>query len=179
MPFPQIFDAYVPRITVAFLALSKIQPDYVPSHSARSRSTPWLQRLSPTPKDLPLQRFPLRNARRDIAFDELALRVYHTCLLHDLGLTNTSAVLAHPAHAMTFELHGAFMAYGHLHAVAPTYDVARVGDIVQSIVLDTSSWVVGNSSAAGQLMSLTAFFDAETGRGRLQSIIQPHDRGGN
>ncbi|KAF8146491.1 hypothetical protein K438DRAFT_1869276 [Mycena galopus ATCC 62051] len=62
---------------------------------------------------------------------------------------------------MTFELHGAFMTYEHLHAVAPTYDAEQVGDIVESIVLHTSNWPTGNSSAAGQLMSLTAFFDIE------------------
>jgi hypothetical protein len=94
-----------------------------------------------------------------IAFPELSLRLYHTSLLHDLGWTNTTEGLEHPAHAMTFELHGAFMTYEHLHAVAPTFDAERVGDIVQSIVLHTSNWTMGNSSATAQLVSLSVNFD--------------------
>ncbi|KAF7354713.1 hypothetical protein MSAN_01385200 [Mycena sanguinolenta] len=96
-----------------------------------------------------------------IAFEDLTLRLYQTCVLHDLGWSNTTEVQDHPAHAMTFELHGAIMTYEHLHAVAPTYNAEQVGDIVQSIVLHTSNWPTGNSSAVGQLMSLTAFFDIE------------------
>ncbi|KAJ6550156.1 hypothetical protein B0H19DRAFT_1265016 [Mycena capillaripes] len=49
-----------------------------------------------------------------IGFEELSLWLYHTTLLHDLGGSNNTEVLAHPAHAMTFEPHGATMAYQHL-----------------------------------------------------------------
>ncbi|KAF7358004.1 hypothetical protein MVEN_00847400 [Mycena venus] len=98
--------------------------------------------------------------RLGIAFEELTLRLYHTCLLHDLGWTTTVEGLTHPAHAMTFELHDAFMVYEHLHAVAPAFDAEQVGDIVQSITLHTSQWSSGNSSATGLLMALTVAFDA-------------------
>ncbi|KAJ7749374.1 hypothetical protein B0H16DRAFT_1845317 [Mycena metata] len=94
-----------------------------------------------------------------IGFDELALRLYHTMLLHDLGWSNATVALTHPAHAMTFELHGAFMAYEHLHAAAPNLDPFQVGDIVESIVLHTSGWSSGNSSANQILMALSAAFD--------------------
>jgi hypothetical protein len=94
-----------------------------------------------------------------IGFEELSLRLYHTTLLHDLGWSNNTEALDHPAHAMTFELHGAFMAYEHLHAAAPDLDAQQVGDIVQSIVLHTSQWPSGNSSATQILMSISALFD--------------------
>ncbi|KAJ7697791.1 hypothetical protein B0H17DRAFT_1197129 [Mycena rosella] len=94
-----------------------------------------------------------------ITFQELNLRLYHTAILHDLGWTNTTEGLDHPAHAMSFELHGGIMAYDHLHATAPALDAYQVGDIVQSIFLHTSQWAGGNSSATGMLMHLSAFFD--------------------
>ncbi|KAJ7185932.1 hypothetical protein C8R46DRAFT_1025857 [Mycena filopes] len=96
-----------------------------------------------------------------IGFEELSLRLYHTTLLHDLGWSNATEVVTHPAHAMTFELHGAFMAYAHLHAASPNLDVYQVGDIVESIVLHTSQWSSGNSSATQILMMLSATFDIE------------------
>jgi hypothetical protein len=60
---------------------------------------------------------------------------------------------------MTFELHGAIMAYEHLHIAAPSLDPFQVGDIVESIVLHTSQWPSGNSSANQILMFLSAVFD--------------------
>ncbi|KAF7331010.1 hypothetical protein MVEN_02441300 [Mycena venus] len=182
MPFPQTFDAYVPSNTLDFLALSKIKPDYVPFETlnavpldiAAPATFAYAKRLTPPAVFLHVLRtfyfalallyngFPSGTPGvPQIAFQELTLRLYHTCVLHDLGWTNTTEGLSDPAHAMSFELHGAFMTYEHLHAVAPTYGPETVGDIVESIVLHTSNWPIGNSSAAGQLISLTAFFDVE------------------
>ncbi|KAF7342166.1 hypothetical protein MVEN_01804400 [Mycena venus] len=94
-----------------------------------------------------------------ISFEELNRRLYHTCILHDLGWTMTEEGRAHPAHAMTFELHGGIMAYDHLHTAAPSLDAQQVGDIVQSIVLHTLEFPSGKSSATGALMFLSAWFD--------------------
>ncbi|KAJ7236868.1 hypothetical protein B0H12DRAFT_122605 [Mycena haematopus] len=60
---------------------------------------------------------------------------------------------------MTFELHGGIMAFEHLQAAAPGLNAQQVGDIVQSIVLHTSEWPSGKSSATKTLMSLSAFLD--------------------
>jgi hypothetical protein len=183
MPFPQTFDAYVPSNTIDFLALSKIKSDYVPFEIldaavpldfAAKATFAYSKKITPPAVFVHVLRtfyfalallyngFPSGTPGvPQIAFQELSTRLYHACVLHDLGWTNTTLGLDHPAHAMTFELHGAFMTYEHLHAVAPTFDAAKVGDIVQSIALHTSSWPLGNSSATAQLLSLTAFFDVE------------------
>ncbi|KAJ7492961.1 hypothetical protein B0H11DRAFT_2191039 [Mycena galericulata] len=182
MPFPQTFDAYVPSNTLDILALSNIKPDYVPFETlnavpldaAAAASFAYAKRITPPAVFIHVLRtfyfalallyngFPSGTPGvPQIGFQDLTLRLYHTCILHDLGWTNTTEGLSDPAHTMTFELHGAFMAYEHLHAVAPRYSDYQVGDIVQSIVLHTSSWPIGNSSATQQLMSLTAFFDVE------------------
>ncbi|KAJ7737399.1 hypothetical protein B0H16DRAFT_107698, partial [Mycena metata] len=94
-----------------------------------------------------------------ITFEELNRRIYHTCILHDLGWSQTAEGRSHPAHAMTFELHGGIMAYDHLHAAAPDLSAQQVGDIVQSIVLHTLAWPSGMSSATKALISLSALFD--------------------
>ncbi|KAJ6476410.1 hypothetical protein C8R45DRAFT_1217076 [Mycena sanguinolenta] len=182
MGFPQTFDAFVPSDTLDFLALSKIKPGYVPFETlsavpldiAAPATYAYAKKLNAPAVFLHVLRtfyfalallyngFPSGTPGvPQITFQELTARLYHTCVLHDLGWSNTTEVLDHPAHAMSFELQGAFMTYEHLHAVAPTYDAERVGDIIQSITLHTSNWPLGNSSAVGQLMSLTAFFDVE------------------
>ncbi|KAJ7869947.1 hypothetical protein B0H14DRAFT_3440424 [Mycena olivaceomarginata] len=133
-----IYGVVFERNTVAFLALSKIQPDYVPFETLRAvpldtaaaETLTYAKRVTLHVSVLHVLRtsilrwpssttvFPFRMpGGPHITFEELALPVYHACLLHNLGLANTSAVLAHPANAMIFELHGAFTAYGHLHAV--------------------------------------------------------------
>ncbi|KAJ7918370.1 hypothetical protein B0H13DRAFT_2321345 [Mycena leptocephala] len=181
MPFPKTFDAYVPSNPQDFFALSKIKPNYVPFETlnavpldaTHAASFAYAKKLTPPATFLHVLRtfyfaltllyngFPSQTPGvPQIAFEELTLRLYHTCVLHDLGWTRTAEGLEHPAHAMTFELHGAFMAYEHLHEVAPSFDAEQVGDIVQSIVLHTSQWSSGNSSATEFLMFLTVFFDA-------------------
>ncbi|KAJ7465419.1 hypothetical protein B0H11DRAFT_1922222 [Mycena galericulata] len=158
MPFPQTFDAYVPSNTLDFLALSNIKPDYVPFETfnavpldaAAAASFAYVKRITPPAVFIHVLRtfyfalallyngFPSGTPGvPQIAFHDLTQRIYHTCILHDLGWTNTTEGLSDPAHMMTFELHGAFMAYEHLPAVAPTF------------------------SDSQQLMSLTAFFDVE------------------
>ncbi|KAJ7186569.1 hypothetical protein C8R46DRAFT_1057487 [Mycena filopes] len=181
MTFPQLFDAYVPSNGPAFLAASNITPTYVPFKtlsavaiptSAQAATFAYAKRLTPPgvfghvvrcfyfSLALLYSGFPSgTHGVAQIGFDELALRVYHTSLLHDLGWSNSTEVLDHPAHAMTFELHGAVMAYEHLHAAAPNLDPFQVGDIVESIVLHTSQWPSGNSSANQILMSVSALFD--------------------
>ncbi|KAJ6482460.1 hypothetical protein C8R45DRAFT_1001536 [Mycena sanguinolenta] len=181
MTFPSTFDAYIPSNGPDFLAVSNITPTYVPFETlnavpidaaAQAASFAYAKRITPPGAFLHVIRcfyFALALLYTgfhsgtpgvpQIAFDELTLRLYHTTLLHDLGWSNTSEALNNPAHAMTFELHGAFMAYDHLHAAAPNLDAYQVGDIVQSIVLHTSLWPSGNSSANQILMSISALFD--------------------
>ncbi|KAJ7186604.1 hypothetical protein C8R46DRAFT_1341959 [Mycena filopes] len=181
MTFPHLFDAYVPSNGPAFLAASKITPTYVPfktlnavviPSAAQAASFAYAKKLTPPgvfghvircfyfALALLYTGFPSGTPGvAQIEFDELALRLYHTTLLHDLGWSNTTVALDHPAHAMTFELHGAFMTYEHLHAAAPNLDPFQVGDIVESIVFHTSQWSSGNSSANQILMSLSALFD--------------------
>ncbi|KAJ7590235.1 hypothetical protein C8J56DRAFT_1163845 [Mycena floridula] len=79
--------------------------------------------------------------------------------MHDMGITNNTGALAHPAHAMSFELWGALMAYDHLHEAHPELDAVQVGDVAQSIALHTSVYLKGNSSAVGWLLQNTAVFD--------------------
>ncbi|KAJ7856875.1 hypothetical protein B0H13DRAFT_1902475 [Mycena leptocephala] len=94
-----------------------------------------------------------------IGFEELAMRVSYTTLLHDLGWSNTTEALKHAAHAMTFELHGAFMTYEDLHASTRT-----------SIVLHTSGWPSGFSSANQILMAISAGFDVGGFNGTLTGL---------
>lgn len=94
-----------------------------------------------------------------ISFEDLHNRLFYACILHDLGLTVHPEALAHPAHAMSFELHGGIMAYEHLHAVHPTLSAEDVGDIVQGIMLHTISFPSGKSSAVGTLVQVAAGFD--------------------
>jgi cyanamide hydratase family protein with HD domain len=180
MPFPKTFDAYIPSNTQDFFALTKVQADYVPFETLRSfpldpahaASREYSKEITPPEAFLHSLRcyyfalailhngFPSETPGvPQITFEELNRRLYHTCLLHDLGWTTTAQGRAHPAHAMTFELHGGIMAYDHLHAAAPSLDAEQVGDIVQSIALHTTSWSSGKSSATGALMSLSAWFD--------------------
>ncbi|KAJ6482465.1 hypothetical protein C8R45DRAFT_1099751 [Mycena sanguinolenta] len=158
MTFPSTFDAYVPSNGLDFFAVSNFTPTYVPLtppatflHVIRCFYFALALLYTGFPSGTP--------GVPQIAFDELTLRLYHTTLLHDLGFSNTSEAPNNPAHAMTFELHGGFMAYDHLHAAAPNLDAYQVGDIVQSIVLHTSQWPFGNSSANQILMSISAMLD--------------------
>ncbi|KAJ7166885.1 hypothetical protein C8R46DRAFT_1271965 [Mycena filopes] len=181
MTLPTFFDAYVPSSGPEFLAASHIVPTYVPFETlravaidpaAQAASFAYAKKLSPPSVFNHLLRcfyfslallhtgFPSGTTGvAQIGFSELSLRLYHTTLLHDLGLSNSTVTTNHPAHAMSFEIHGAFMAYEHLHAAAPNLDADQVGDIAESIALHTSQWAFGNSSATQVLMSVTSLFD--------------------
>ncbi|KAJ7181233.1 hypothetical protein C8R46DRAFT_1320031 [Mycena filopes] len=181
MTLPAFFDAYVPSFGPAFLAASHIAPTYVPFETlravaidpaAQAASFAYAKKLSPPSVFNHLLRcfyfslvllhsgFPSGTPGvAQIGFPELSLRVYHTSLLHDIAFSNNTLVTTHPAHAMSFELHGAFMAYEHLHAAAPHLDADQVGDIAESIALHTSQWPFGNSSANQLLMSISSLFD--------------------
>ncbi|KAF8214627.1 hypothetical protein K438DRAFT_1801828 [Mycena galopus ATCC 62051] len=180
MPFHKTFDAYVPSNTPEFFALAKIKPEYVSLETLRSipldpehtASCEYSKRITPPAGfnhtlrcyyialSILYNGFPSASPGvPQITLEELARRLYHACLLHDLGWSSTAEARTHGAHAMTFELHGGIMAYEHLHAAAPTLDAAQVGDIVQSIVLHSSEWPSGTSSATGRLVGLSAFFD--------------------
>ncbi|KAJ7616362.1 hypothetical protein DFH06DRAFT_110270 [Mycena polygramma] len=180
MPFPKTFDAYVPSNMQEFFTLAKINPNYVPFEtlravpldSAHAASFEYAKKITPHEGFIHSIRsyyfalailyngFPSETPGvPQITFEELNRRIYHCCILHDLGWTTTAEGMAHPAHAMTFELHGGIMAYEHLHAAAPNLDAQQVGDIVQSVVLHTSQWDSGKSSATQILMSLGALFD--------------------
>ncbi|KAJ7853388.1 hypothetical protein B0H13DRAFT_1904116 [Mycena leptocephala] len=171
MTFPKLFDAYVPSNGPEFFAAANFTPTYVPFSTLRAVAIdPVAQATSfavqpPPPVLLLFARaaahgLPLRHARgAAITSAELALRVYHTSLLHDVGFSALPEATTHPTHTMTFELHGGFMAYEHLRAAAPALDADQLGDIVQSIVLHTSQWPFGNSSATQMLMSISSWFD--------------------
>jgi hypothetical protein len=179
MAFPKTFDAYVPSNGPDFFALSNIKPDYVPFKTlgaipidANPVSFAYAKKLTPPSAFFHVVRcfyfalallytgFPSGTPGvPQIGFEELSMRLAYTTLLHDLGWSTTTQAIHHPAHAMTFELHGGFMAYEHLHAAAPGLDAHQVGDIVESIVLHTSQWQSGNSSANQILMFLSALFD--------------------
>ncbi|KAJ6481919.1 hypothetical protein C8R45DRAFT_1215711 [Mycena sanguinolenta] len=180
MPFPKTFDAYVPSNTMDLFGLAKIKPDYVsfetlrsvPLDAAHTASLEYAKKITPPEAFLHSIRcyyfslailhngFPSETpGMPQITFEELNRRLYHTCIMHDLGWTTTTEGTEHPAAGMTFELHGGIMAYEHLQAAAPELDAQQVGDIVQSIVLHSSQWPSGKSSATKTLISLSAFFD--------------------
>ncbi|KAJ7806544.1 hypothetical protein B0H14DRAFT_3767777 [Mycena olivaceomarginata] len=196
MPFQKTFDAFVPCNSKNLFALAKLKPDYVsfetlrsvPLDPAHAASLEYARKITPHEGFIHSIRcyyfalailyngFPSATPGvSQIAFEELARRLYHTCILHDLGWTSTTEGTAHPAAAMTFELHGGIMAYEHLQAVAPELTAQQVGDIVQSIVLHTSEWSSGKSSATRTLISLSALFDVcgydAQGPGSLDFLI--------
>ncbi|KAJ7757146.1 hypothetical protein B0H16DRAFT_679496 [Mycena metata] len=181
MSFPQLFDAYVPSNGPDLLAAANFAPTYVPfktlqavaiDPAAQATTFAYAKRLS-TPAvfahvvrcfyfalALLYTGFPSGTPGvAQIGFEELSMRLYHTTLLHDLGWSNATEVVDHPAHAMTFELHGAIIVYEHLHAVSPNLNATQVGDIVETIVLHSLQWSSGNSSATQIITMLTAYFD--------------------
>ncbi|KAJ7054505.1 hypothetical protein C8F01DRAFT_1163627 [Mycena amicta] len=181
MTFPATFNAYVPSNGGDFFAAANFTAAYVPfevlravpvNSAAQAATLAYSKRLTPLSVLYHSLRcfyfalallhtgFPSGTpGMAQIGFEELSTRLYYTTLLHDLAWGNTTETTEHPAHAMSFELHGGIMAYEHLHVAAPALDDYQVGDIVQSIVLHTSQWPSGNSSALQFLMSATALFD--------------------
>ncbi|KAF7292494.1 hypothetical protein MKEN_01473600 [Mycena kentingensis (nom. inval.)] len=179
---PATFDAYVPtnisqlmrRLSPVYVPFTELQA--IPAGHARERKASFdlAERLVPPESFLHSIRcyyfalgtlysgFPSGTPGvPQISTTELATRLYHTALLHDLGWTQTQEGLAHPAHTMTFELFGGIRAYEHLLDKVPSLNGTEVSDIVQSIMLHSIApqWDVGMSSATGMLMSLSAWFD--------------------
>ncbi|KAJ7707205.1 hypothetical protein B0H14DRAFT_3643671 [Mycena olivaceomarginata] len=72
-----------------------------------------------------------------ITFEELQKRLYHACVMHDLGWTSHPDGLNHPARKMSFEIFGGIM----------------------SIMLHTAEYTAGQSSAVVTLVTLGASFD--------------------
>ncbi|KAF5391122.1 hypothetical protein D9757_003043 [Collybiopsis confluens] len=97
-----------------------------------------------------------------ISRDALVKEIYLTSLLHDFGLSTNDYVTSHPAHTMTFEFAGGIIAYEHLragYAASQQLKDVQIAQIAQSIMLHTSLFDRGNSSAAGTLIHLAAFLD--------------------
>ncbi|KIK63985.1 hypothetical protein GYMLUDRAFT_40200 [Collybiopsis luxurians FD-317 M1] len=184
MPLPETFDAFVPSKFVDLLARAKFNPVYVELAELREldetistfKSSLELAEkfYSPTLLDHCLRCYYFALAILHSGFpsqtpfvpqiprDVLVKELYLTCLLHDIGLSSNKDVTTHPAHTMTFEFHGGIMAYEHLRAdYAPSQQLkdSQIANITQSIMLHTSVFGQGMSSAAGSLMQLTAFLD--------------------
>ncbi|KAJ7815411.1 hypothetical protein B0H14DRAFT_3149048 [Mycena olivaceomarginata] len=181
MSTPKTFDAFVPSNFPDFLALAKSDPIISRSTpSVRSQSTTLTRPRRHTPKNtlatsafnhsLRTYYFALAIMHNgfpsgtpgvpQITFEELQKRLYHACVMHILGWTSHPDGLNHPARKMSFEILGGIMAYDFLHTVDPTLDAEQVGDIVQSIMLHTTEYTAGQSSAVGTLVTLGTSFDA-------------------
>ncbi|KAJ7847814.1 hypothetical protein B0H14DRAFT_2510336 [Mycena olivaceomarginata] len=181
MSTPKTFDAFVPSNFPDFLALAKIRPDYisfdafrsVPIDDAHKAATAYTQKHLATSAfnhSLRTYYFALAIMHNgfpsgtpgvpQITFEELQKRLYHACVMHILGWTSHPDGLNHPARKMSFEILGGIMAYDFLHTVDPTLDAEQVGDIVQSIMLHTTEYTAGQSSAVGTLVTLGTSFDA-------------------
>ncbi|KAF7342163.1 hypothetical protein MVEN_01804100 [Mycena venus] len=180
MPTPKTFDAFVPSNFQELLALAKIRPDYISfdalrsiplddAHIVATKYTEQQLLTSTFAHSLRTYYFALAILHNgfpsetpgvpQITFEELQKRLYHACVMHDLGLTCHPDRTAHRAHAMSFELFGGIMAYDCLHAVDPTLDANQVGDIVQSIMLHTTEYTAGQSSAVATLLTIGTSFD--------------------
>ncbi|KAK7019971.1 hypothetical protein R3P38DRAFT_2782333 [Favolaschia claudopus] len=180
MPFPASFDAFVPSNLPDFFTLAKVKPDYVSFETLRAVPLDEEHILSKDyAKKITIPAGYLHSLRvyyfalailyngfssatpgvPQLTFVELNRRLYHTCILHDLGWTKALEGLAHPTAAMTFEFHGGFLAYEHLRKIAPDLTSSQISDIVQSIMLHTSQWPSGQSSIVKSLLSVAAIFD--------------------
>jgi cyanamide hydratase family protein with HD domain len=179
---PKTFDAFVPSNFLELFDLAKIRPDYISFDALRAvpLDDAHVAATTYTEKHLPNSAFAhslrtyyfalaiLHNGfpsetpgTPQITFEELQKRLYYACVMHDLGWTTHPGPdgVDHPAHAMSFELFGGIMAYDCLHAVDPSLNAHQVGDIVQSIMLHTTEYSVGKSSAVGTLLVLGSSFD--------------------
>ncbi|KAJ7590243.1 hypothetical protein C8J56DRAFT_1140096 [Mycena floridula] len=176
------FDAFVPTTVAEILSSFIFQPKFVPFDTIHNEylelqssfeSTFLFSQNVTTPETFKHSErmvhyglallhtsFPKNTPGvEQISFAELSKRFYLAAIMHDLGITNNTEALAHPAHAMSFELHGAFLAYDHLHETHPELDAVQVGDIAQSIVLHSTQYLKGTSSATAWLLQNSALFD--------------------
>ncbi|KAJ7026546.1 hypothetical protein C8F04DRAFT_1267915 [Mycena alexandri] len=151
MSFPQLFDAYVPSNGPDLLAASNFAPTYAPfktfqavaiDPAAQAATFAYAKRLSSPAV--------LAHVMRCFYF---ALALLYTGFpsrtpVERHGGSGKVKVVDHPAHAMTFELYGAFIFNG---------------DIVETTVLHSLQWSSGNSSAP-QIITTgmpTTFLDIE------------------
>ncbi|KAJ7074739.1 hypothetical protein C8F01DRAFT_1361319 [Mycena amicta] len=213
MSFPKTFDAYVLSNLQEFFASTKIAPGYIPFEALHQEvsldpehtaSNEYSKKITPPAGFAHAIRtyyfslailangFPSGTPGvPQISFEDLVRRLYHACILHDLGWSSVPEGREHPAHAMSFEIHGGIMAYEHLLRDAPTLDAQQRGDIVQSIMLHTSQWPAGKSSAIKTLLSISALFDIRgydalgpgsfdflVNRKTVQEIEKAYPRGG-
>ncbi|KAK7457104.1 hypothetical protein VKT23_010406 [Stygiomarasmius scandens] len=180
MSVPETFDAFVPSAASDLISRATFQARYVPlsvlrdldfekqfkasydfsqkissiavfNHCLRSYYFSLLILHSGFPSNTP--------GVAQISRDELFKRIFLTSVLHDVALSHDKSVLSHPAHAMSFELQGGIMTYEHLHEKYPSLDAAQVGDVVQGIMLHTTQFARGTSSAVGILIQLSTAFD--------------------
>jgi cyanamide hydratase family protein with HD domain len=180
MPFPKTFDAFVPSNVPDLFALAKINPAYIsfdalsaiPLDDAHRAATKYTEKVLPkSAVDHSIRTyyfalaimhngFPSGTAGvPQITFEELQKRLYHAAVLHDLGWTAHPDTCTHPARTMSFELFGGIMAYEQLKYIDPALQADQVGDIVQSIMVHTTEYTAGQSSAVGALLVLGAMFD--------------------
>ncbi|KAE9386720.1 hypothetical protein BT96DRAFT_1026129 [Gymnopus androsaceus JB14] len=177
------FDAFVPTTVAQILASSIFQPTYVPFATIHNTYLELQSSFNSTfvfSQNITLPETFKHSERMvhyglallhstgfpkntpgvaQISFAELSKRFFLSAIMHDVGVTNNTEALTHPAHAMSFELWGAFMAYDHLHETLPELNAVQVGDITESIALHTTQYLQGNSSATGWLLQNTAIFD--------------------
>ncbi|KAJ7791693.1 hypothetical protein B0H14DRAFT_2934553 [Mycena olivaceomarginata] len=119
------FDAFVPSGGPDFLAVPFTTLSAVPiDTAAHAASFAYAQKLTPPASFLDVLRcFYFALALLYTGFSS------GTPGVPQIGfeeLSNLDAlVLDHPAHAMTFELHGGFMAYEQLHTAAPDLDAQQ------------------------------------------------------
>ncbi|KAF5341294.1 hypothetical protein D9758_016653 [Tetrapyrgos nigripes] len=147
---PGIENAYKPSSDLA----KKLETEPILDHSIRMYYFSLLMLHSGFPSDTP--------GVPQITREELLKRVFLTCILHDVGLSNDDFVLNHPAHAMSFELQGGILAYEHLLETYPSkLNADEVGDIAQGIMLHTlnPTFTSGAASAANFLVAQSALFD--------------------
>ncbi|KAJ8522114.1 hypothetical protein ONZ45_g1272 [Pleurotus djamor] len=182
MKLQATYDAYVPSNIKDFFALAKLQPEYIPLKDMRLHNlTPAQQSSFDFAQKVTVpgafhhsircfyfalailcNGFPSNTPGvAQITSEELVERIFHSCILHDIGLTRNQKALQHPAHAMSFELHGGIMAYEHLQTLEPKLTAEQLGDIVQGIMLHTVAFSSGKQSASAFLVQIAALFDLQ------------------
>ncbi|KAA1473894.1 hypothetical protein DENSPDRAFT_882364 [Dentipellis sp. KUC8613] len=196
MSFPNTVDAFVHRDMSVFFQHANIKPTYIPLSILQSITLDVTHLASRSYAASVTEPSMYAHAERcylfalailangfpsgtvgvlQIPFSELHARLFHTTLLHDLGLTHAPEALEHPAHAMSFELHGGMLAYEHLRRVDTHIAPERLGDVVQSIMTHTLALPHGKTTAVGMLLQLSALFDMlgydAVGPGSFASLI--------
>ncbi|TFY79783.1 hypothetical protein EWM64_g4231 [Hericium alpestre] len=196
MSFPAAVDAFVPRDFKEFTMCSKTNSGYISLSTLQSIALDAKQIASRDYASRIEEPTLYRHCERSylfglaivangfpsgtpgvpqIPFAELQNRLFHANMLHDVGLAQHSEVVGHPAHAMSFELHGGVMAYEHLRSTDASIDSERLGDIVQSIMTHTLTLPRGSTTAVGMLLQLGALFDVlgydAFGEGSLNSLV--------